>query len=137
MSFYGSVSAVPWSWFMVPTLDFMLLSILSADGFSGRVITGMCALCCGMCALCLTLQWGAVDTDIKVPSGENTELKHAPFKAWSRSVYILTCYVYCQGFLPCLFLHFRSIHLHFFFKTSSDFSCVGVANTWFLCRPTE
>ena len=28
---------------------------------------------------------------------------------------------YHQGFLPCLFLPFRSIHLHFF-KTSPDFS---------------
>ena len=31
-----------------------------------------------------------------------------------------TCYAYCQGFLPCLFLPFRSIHLHFS-KTSPDF----------------
>ena len=27
-------------------------------------------------------QWGAADADIKVPSGENTELKRSPFKAW-------------------------------------------------------
>ena len=49
-----------------------------------------------------TLQWGwgAADAEIKVPSGESTELKHSPFKAWSRSVYGHTCYVYCQGFLP-------------------------------------
>ena len=60
------------------------------------------------------MQWGAADTEIKVPSGENTELKRSPFQAWSRSVYSHTCYAYCQGFLPCLFLHFRSIHLHFF-----------------------
>ena len=59
-------------------------------------------------------QWGAVDAEIKVPSGENTELKQSPFKARSRSVYSHTCYAYCQGFLSCLFLHFRSIHLHFF-----------------------
>ena len=31
-------------------------------------------------------QWGAVDAEIKVPSGENTELKRSPFKARSRSV---------------------------------------------------
>ena len=31
-------------------------------------------------------QWGAADAEIKVPSGENTELKRSPFKAWSRSV---------------------------------------------------
>ena len=77
----------------------------------------------------LTPQWGAADAKIKIPSGENTELKRSPFKAWSRSVYRRTCYAYCQGFLPCLFLPFQSIHVHFFFfffsKISPDFSCVG------------
>ena len=67
---------------------------------------------------------GSCDAEMKVPSSENTELKRSPFRAWSRSVYSHTCYTYCQGFLPCLFLPFRSIHLHFF-QTSSDFSCVG------------
>ena len=61
-----------------------------------------------------TPQWGAADAEIKVPSGENTELKRSPFKVWSRSVYSNTCYAYCQEFLPRLFLPFRSIHLHFF-----------------------
>ena len=84
-----------------------------------------------------TMQWGAADTEIKVPSGENTEFKHSPFKAWSRSVYGHTCYAYCQGFLPCLFLPFRSIHLHFFQNLSWIFlrwlclthgSCVGLKN---------
>ena len=32
--------------------------------------------------------WGAADAEIKVPSGQNTELRRSPFKAWSRSVYI-------------------------------------------------
>ena len=36
-------------------------------------------------------QWGAADAEIKVASGENTELKRSPFKAWSRSVYSHTC----------------------------------------------
>ena len=27
-------------------------------------------------------QWGAADAEIKVPSGENTELKRSPFQAW-------------------------------------------------------
>ena len=58
-------------------------------------------------------QSGAADAEIKVPSGENTELKRSPLKAWSRSVQCHTCYAYCQGFLPCLFLPFRSIYLHF------------------------
>ena len=84
-----------------------------------------------------TPQWGAADAEIKVPSGENTELKRSPFKAWSRSVYNHTCYAYCQGFLPCLFLPFRSIHLHFFQNLSqfslcwlflTNSSCIGPQN---------
>ena len=70
-------------------------------------------------------QWGAADAEIKVPSDENTELKRSPFQAWSRSVYSHTFYAYCQGYLPCLFLHFRSIHLHFFQNFCRNCSCVG------------
>ena len=66
-------------------------------------------------------QWGAADAEIKVPSGQNTELKRSPFIAWSRSVYSHACYAYCQGFLPCLFLPFQSIHLHFFQNLSQFF----------------
>ena len=69
------------------------------------------------------LQWGTADAEIKVPSGENTELKRSPFKAWSRSVYSHTCSAYCQRFLPCLFLPFRSIHLHFFQNLSRFSLC--------------
>ena len=69
------------------------------------------------------LQWGAADAEIKVPSVENTELKRSPFKTWSRSVCSHTCYAYCQGFLPCLFLPFRSIHLHFFENLPRFFLC--------------
>ena len=81
--------------------------------------------------------WGAADAEIKVPSGENTQLKHSPFKAWSRSVYSHTSNAYCQGFLPCLFLLFRSIYLHFFQNLSrfllcwlwlTHGSCVGPQN---------
>ena len=77
-------------------------------------------------------QWGAADAQIEVPSDENTELKRSPFSAWRRSVY-----AYCQGFLPCLFLPFLSIHLHFFPKPLPIFPVLTVANTWFLCRPAE
>ena len=66
---------------------------------------------------------GAADAEIKVPSGENTELKRSPFKTWSRSVYSLTYYTYCLGFLPCLFLPFQSIHLLFFQNLSRFFLC--------------
>ena len=76
-------------------------------------------------SLMSTPQWGAADAEIKVPSGENTELKRPPFKAWSRSVYRHTCYAYCQVFLSCLFLHFQSIHLHFFQKPLPFSPCVG------------
>ena len=34
---------------------------------------------------------GAADAEIKVPSGENAELKRSSFKARSRSVYSHTC----------------------------------------------
>ena len=71
---------------------------------------------------------GAVDAEIKVPSVENTEPKGFPFKAWSRSVDIYTCYSYCQGFLPCWFLPFQSIHLHFFQNLSLVFTVLAVAN---------
>ena len=82
-------------------------------------------------------QWGAADAEIKVPSGEDTELKRSLFKTWSKSVYSHTCYAYCQGFLPCLFLPFQSIHLHFFQNLSrfllcwlwlTHGSCVGPQN---------
>ena len=54
------------------------------------------------------------------------------------AVSAIACYAYCQGFLPCLFLPFRSIHLHFFQNLSRFFpcwlwlthgSCVGPQNT--------
>ena len=57
-------------------------------------------------------QWGAADAEIKVPSGENTELTGSPFKAWSRSVYSHTCYAYCQGFFLA------------YFYTSGPFTCI-------------
>ena len=82
-------------------------------------------------------QWGAADSEMKVSSGENTELKRSPFKAWSMSVYSHTCYAYCQGFLPDLFLSVRSIHLHFseplpifpVLAVANTGSCVGPQNT--------
>ena len=46
-------------------------------------------------------RWGAVDTEIRVPSVENTELEGSPFKACGRSVHSHTCYASFQWFLPC------------------------------------
>ena len=71
-------------------------------------------------------QWGAVDAEIKVPSDENTLLKDSPFKVWSRSECSHTSYAYCQGFLPRLFLPFRSIHLNFYPKFLPIFPVVAV-----------
>ena len=70
-------------------------------------------------------QWGAADAEIKVPSGENTELKRSPFKAWSRSIYLdihatltardfFLAYFYPYGPFTCILS-----------KTSPNFSCVG------------
>ena len=86
---------------------------------------------------------------LKSPSGENTELKSSPFKAWNRSVYSHTGYAYREGFLVswCFepsqplkawskseysnicyayckgFLPFLSIHLHFFQNRSRFLMC--------------
>ena len=81
-----------------------------------------------LCSLSVAPQWGAADVEIKVPSDENTEIKGFPFKTKSRSVYSHTYYAYCQV-LPCLFLPFRSIHLHFFQNLSRVFPVLAVANT--------
>ena len=47
----------------------------------------------------------------------------------SQLIYSHTCYTYCQDFLPCLFLPFESIHLHFFQNFSQFFPVLAVANT--------
>ena len=80
-------------------------------------------------------QWGAAGAEIKVPSGENTELKRSLFVAWSRSAYSHTYYAYCQGFLPCLFLPFQFIHLHFFQNLSRFFPVLALANNGFCVGP--
>ena len=62
----------------------------------------------------LAPQWRASDAEIKVPSGENTELKRSPFKAWSRSIYLdihatltardfFLAYFYPSGPFTCIF----------------------------------
>ena len=72
-------------------------------------------------------QWGAADAEIKVPSGENTELKRSPFKTWSRSIYSHTCYAYCKGFLP--YFYPSGPFTCIFSKTSQFFLVLAVANT--------
>ena len=79
-------------------------------------------------------QWAAADAEIKVPSGENTEIKRSPFKAWSRSVYRRTCHAYFQGFLP----YFSTIPVHspaFFENLTRFFPVMAVANTGYCVGP--
>ena len=73
--------------------------------------------------LCTPPQRGAEDAEIKVPSSENTALKHSSRKVWNRSVYSHTCYAYCQGFHPCLFLPFPVQYPAFFQNLSRFFLC--------------
>ena len=74
------------------------VSVSNTVGSPSSVLT---VHCCSTSFTLAASQWGAADAEIKIPSGENTELKRSPFKAWSRSVYSHTCCAYCQGFLPC------------------------------------
>ena len=100
---------------ILPCSLLFLRFLNSHDHRTEHCATSMRYLCFHTPLSCtFTPQWGAADAEIKVPSGENIEFKCSPFKGWSRSVYSHTCYAYCQGFLPCLFLPFRSIHIHFF-----------------------
>ena len=51
-----------------------------------------------------TEMWGAADAEIKIPSGENTELKRSPFIAWSRSVYTTHATLTARDFfLACFY----------------------------------
>ena len=119
------------------TVSLMLLSCLESEGY--RLIPFFYLLSCSSayssCSSFFLLMAHSpfffffIQKEIKVPSGENTELKRSPVKVWSRSEYSHTYYAYCQEFLPRLFLPFRSIHLHFFQNLSQFFPALAVANT--------
>ena len=69
-------------------------------------------------------QWEAADAEIKVPFGENTELKRYPFKAWSRSVQL---YPYMLRLLPGISSSLIStllVHLPAFFAKPLPISSV-------------
>ena len=74
--------------------------------------------------LSISPRLGAADTEIKVPSGKNTELKRSPFQAWSRSVYIVTHAT----------LTAREFFLAYFYP-SSPFNCIfsKTSPNFFLC----
>ena len=73
------------------------------------------------------LQWGAVDAEIKVPSGENTELKRSPCKAWSSQYIAIHATLTARDFfLSCLLISTLSVHSPAFFpKPLPIFPCVG------------
>ena len=74
-------------------------------------------------------QWGAADAEIKVPSGENTELERSPFKAWSRSVHCHACYAYCQEFVFPANFYPSGPFTCIFSKFLPTFPVLAVANT--------
>ena len=68
--------------------------------------------------------WELRTQKIKFHLVRTQSLNVLPLKPTEGPVYSQTCYVQCQGFLPCLFLHFRSIHLHFFETSPDIFLCL-------------
>ena len=72
-----------------------------------------------------TPQWGAADAEIKVPSGENIELKRSPFIAW-RQVSIQPYVLRLLPGISSLLISTLPVHSPAFFpKPLSIFSCVG------------
>ena len=65
---------------------------------------------------------GAADAEIKVLSGENTEFKRSPFKAWSRSNIAIHATLTARDFFLAYF-YTSSPFTRIFSKT--NFSCVG------------
>ena len=84
-----------------------------------------------------TQRWGAADGEIKVSSDEHTELKHSPFKPWSRSVYrhnatltardFFVAYLYPSGPFTCIFSQNLSRFLLCWLWLTHG-SCVGPQN---------
>ena len=78
-------------------------------------------------------QLGAADAEIKVPSGENTELQRSPFTGWSRS-YLLRL---LPGISSLLISTLPVQSTAFYPKLLPIFHVLAVANPWLLCRPAE
>ena len=82
-------------------------------------------------------QWGAADAEIKVPSGENTELKVLPLKPGVGQYIAIHATLTARDFFLAYFYPPGPSHLHFFPKPLLISPVLAVANTWFLCRPAE
>ena len=70
------------------------------------------------------MQWGGADTEMKVPSGENTELKRSPFKGWNSQYIAIHATLTARDFFLANFYP-SSPFTRIFSKTSPDFSSVG------------
>ena len=68
--------------------DVSPLSGISGLSFDSTLLSPLLFFCLDLLpflsSFFLPPHWGAADAEIKVPSGENTELKRSPFQAWSR-----------------------------------------------------
>ena len=71
-----------------------------------------------------TLQWGAPDAEIKVPSGENTELKRSPLKPGVGEYIAMHATFTARDFLPAYFYPSGPLTC-IFPKPLLIFSCVG------------
>ena len=71
-----------------------------------------------------TPQWGAADAEIKVPFGENTELKRSTFEAWFRSYITTHATLTAKDFFLTNFYP-SGPFTRIFSKPLSSFSCVS------------
>ena len=80
-------------------------------------------------------QWGAADVEIKVPFGENKELKVLPLKP--RVGQYIAIHATLPG-ISSLLICTLPVHSPAFVPKPLPISPVlAVATTWFLCRPAE
>ena len=90
------------------------------------------------CVFSVLPQLGAADAEINVPSGENTELKRSPFKAWSRSVLAVhatltardffLAYFYPSGPFSCIVSKTSPDFFFFLLALANTGSCVDPQN---------
>ena len=79
-------------------------------------------------AFLLIPQWGAADAEIKVPSGENTELKRSPFKVGVGQYIAIHATLTARGFFLAYFYPYGPFTC-IFQKTFPSFPVLAVANT--------
>ena len=113
--------------------DVSPLSGISGLSFDSTLPSPLLSFCLVLllflsCLFLPTPQWGAVDAEIKVPSGENTELKRSPLKPGVGQ------YIAIHATLTA-----RDFFLAYFYS-SGPFTCIFSTPHpifLFLCRPAE